>query len=321
MKKIIILLTILLCSIFFTACGQKAIKDEHGCFVNYEDALKYSKKKKLPLLVFFTSDDANDLSSVTQSAVKNYAVLHADFSQSTYQKTVVSENATAKDQELANTYTNILQNNYQLALLFSIESTPAVFLCTKDGYVVAPVESDDSFESVESFEKALNDCKAELEMFDQLVADSQKGSVADKVAAIDTLYMATSPSYRTFLVELIKKVPQLDKKNETGLCGRYIVAAAESEAIVAYSQGDVVTAIKKYLQAAENDFVEPEEKQECFYTAAYLSAYSGSDDYDGILTYLQTAYNIAPESAKAEAIKQAIEYFNTIVQNQSEIPE
>ena len=321
MKKTILFISIILIAGLFTSCGNSALKDEHGCFVNYEDALKYSKKKKLPLLVFFTSDDNNDLSSLTQTAVKNYAVLHADFSQATYQKTVAPENATSKDQELANTYTNVLQNNYQLALLFSIESTPSVFLCTKEGYVVAPVDSEDAFDSVQSFESALNDCKPELEMFDQLVTETKKGTVTERVTAIDTLYMATSPSYRTFLVELIKQVPQLDKKNETGLCSRYIVAAAESQALVAYSQGDVETAIKLYLQAAENDLVEPEEKQECFYTAAYLAAYSGSDNYDGILAYLQTAYSIAPESAKADAIKQAIEYFNTIVQNQSEIPE
>ena len=60
-----------------------------------------------------------------------------------------------------------------------------------------------------------------------------------------------------------------------------------------------------------------EDKQECFYTAAYLSAYSGSEDYQGILTYLQTAYDLAPSSDKASAIKEAIDYFQLIIDNVS----
>ena len=88
--------------------------------------------------------------------------------------------------------------------------------------------------------------------------------------------------------------------------------------MTAFSQGDIETAIKKYLQAADNDFVKPEQKQECFYTAAYLVTYSGSTDYEGILEYMTTAYNLAPNSAKAPAIKEAISYFETVIEKQPE---
>ena len=71
----------------------------------------------------------------------------------------------------------------------------------------------------------------------------------------------------------------------------------------------------KYLAAANNEFVKAEDKQQCFYTAAYLSAYSGSEDYRGILTYLQTAYDLAPSSEKAAAIKEGIDYFTLILEN------
>ena len=63
---------------------------------------------------------------------------------------------------------------------------------------------------------------------------------------------------------------------------------------------------------------ENEDKQECFYTAAYLAAYSGSEDYEGILAYLKTAYEIAPESAKASAIQEAITYFETLIEKMGE---
>lgn len=332
MKKIILLITILLASIFLTSCGNKALKDDCGCFVNYEDAVSFAKKKKLPLLVFFTSEGDDDSSiqlvsdilkdaSFSEDVAKKYSVLHIDFSQNAYQKTIAPDNATSKDQELANAYTTIMQNNYQLAMLFNVDSTPAVFLCTKDGYVVTPVITDDYFVNVSEFNQALEECAPKLESFNNMVAQTKKGSALDKVEAIDALYMATDASYRTFLIELVSSVPKIDKKNETGLCSKYIVAAAEAEALSAYSQGDVETAVRKYLEAADNNFVKPEDKQECFYTAAYLVASSGSEDYKGILSYLQTAYDIAPESSKAKAINEAIEYFKTIVENQAEIPQ
>ena len=61
--------------------------------------------------------------------------------------------------------------------------------------------------------------------------------------------------------------------------------------------------------------------QECFYTAAYLVVSSGSDDYNGVVSYLQTAYDLAPASDKAPAIKEAVDYFALLAQSKSELPE
>ena len=302
--------------------------DDYGCFVNYEDALKNAQKKKQPLLVFFTSQGDDEQSTQLVSDVikspdfaaeilKSYSVLHVDFSESAYQKTLAPENADQKQQDLANTYTAIMQNNYQLVMLFNVEAMPSIFLCTKEGYVVTPVETDDDAYSVSGLKAALQDTSAEFELFEKMVKDTSKGSASSKVEAIDGLYRITSAEYRTFLLPLVQKVPELDKKNETGLVGKYIVATAEAKALSAYSQGDVETAIAQYLGAADNEFVKAEDKQECFYTAAYLSAYSGSEDYQGILTYLQTAYDLAPNSDKADAIKEAVDYF-TLIENNSD---
>ncbi|MBP5602558.1 MAG: hypothetical protein J6X78_07495 [Treponema sp.] len=334
-KKIISTITLFFAAVFIlvsTSCGNDYLKDDCGCFVNYADALEYAGKKKLPILIFFTSEGDDETSvqlvadvikdtAFADEIAKKYVVLHADFSQNAYQKTVAPENATAKEQELANNYTIIMQNNYQLAMLFNIETTPAVFLCTKEGYVVSAVENNDVFTNYTEFKDELASYDDELASFNDMVAETKKGSALKKVEAIDTLYRATDITYRTFLIDLAKTVPELDKKNESGLCSKYIVAAAEAEALAAYSQGDVETAVKAYLQAANNEFVKAEDKQECFYTAAYIVAYSGSEDYNGILSYLQTAYELAPDSSKASAIKDAIDYFNTIVENEAELPE
>jgi tetratricopeptide (TPR) repeat protein len=135
---------------------------------------------------------------------------------------------------------------------------------------------------------------------------------------VDSLYNATDENFRIFLLPMVKLVLELDKNNESGLLGKYIMVNAETEALTAYSQGDTEAAIKKYLEVADNKFVKNEDKQECFYTAAYLAAYSGSEDYQGIITYLQTAYELSPDSAKAPAIKDAITYFQTVIEKKDE---
>ena len=133
--------------------------------------------------------------------------------------------------------------------------------------------------------------------------------------------MATDQTYRTFLLPLVQTAINLDKTNETGLVGKFILAQAQAQSMFAYSKGDVEEAVKQYLTAANNEFLKDEEKQECFYTAAYLVTASGSTDYEGIIEYMQTAYDLAPHSAKAPAIKDAIAYFETVAEKSAEYDE
>ena len=315
-KKIYISIFTALVLILCTACGNKALKDDYGCFVNYEDALSYAGKKKLPMLIFFTSQGDDELStqiaadifkgSEFSSILKHYSVFHADFSKEAFSKTAGDDS----------TYTTIMQNNYQLAMLFNVDEMPAVFLTTKDGYVVSRLDTDYEYDALTmaEFQSILSESKEDLENFNKLVSATTKGSAVSKVEAIDALYVATEAEYKIFLLPLIKKGIELDKNNESGLAGKLLMAEAEAEALTAYSQGEVDLAIQGYLKAANSEYVKAEEKQECFYTAAYLAAFGGSEDYQGILSYLQTAYELAPDSDKAPAIQEAISYYKIVLE-------
>ena len=285
--------------------------DDCGCFADYDEALSAAGKSKNPMLIVFTQDD-EDI-----SVSSKYTVFHADFSQDAYQKMSAPDEATAEQQQLANTYTTIMQKNYQLAILLGVSKMPAAFLCTKEGYVVTAIEDVD-YSDKAAFESKLNSFSTELDRFNNLVAQTKKGSAIDKVEAIDGIFMATNQTYRTFLLPLVQTAIELDKTNETGLVGKFILAQAQAQAMFSYSQGDVEDAVKQYLSAADNDFLKAEEKQECFYTAAYLVTASGSTDYEGIIEYMQTAYDLAPESSKASAIKDAIAYFETVAEKSLE---
>ena len=274
MKKILFAILIALSLI---SCGNKALTDDCGCFVDYEEALDYAGKKNLPLLLVFSSEGDDGTSSILVNQVlkassdklsSKYSILHADFSQNAHKKTLAPDGASEQEQQLANTYTNIMQQNYSLAILLGVSQTPAAFLCTKEGYIVTALQEED-FLDKSNFIGKLEDCNSELERFNKLVAPTKKGSALDKVEAIDTLFIATPQSYRSFLLPLITKAIELDKNNKTGLIGKLILAKAESEAMTLYSQGEIDEALKKYLEAANNEYLRPEEKQECC-----LSCYS-----------------------------------------------
>ena len=330
MKKINYIFVILFVSVMFASCGKKALTDEFGCYFNYDDAVELAGKKKQPMLVLFTSEGDDDLSnqyvngilkdsSFQKNIVSKYSVLHADFSQKAFEKSNADGNATEAEKELANTYTNIIQNNYNLAILFNIIEMPAAFLCTPEGYVVCRLDENRSFSTISELETAIAENLTSLERINNLVAETKKGNYLNKVDAVDAVFVATDPAYRSFLMPLINYALALDPNNDSGLCGQFILSIAESKAIMAYAQGDVEAAIEAYLVAADNSYLKAEQKQECLYTAAYIVTASGSDDNEGILEYLKLAYQFAPESIKAPAIQSAIDYFTTLVESDSEI--
>lgn len=318
LKKIFFSLVI--CALF-VSCGNKALKDDYGCFMNYDEAISYSEKSGKPLLVFFTEEDKDDVNRNIVSTVLNnpafkteiaskYAVLHLDFSKAFFQKTVAPENATQTEQEEANTYTIVMQNNYTLSVLFNISERPGVFLCTPEGYVVNRIDNLENIKTLDDFKDAVEQNNEKLEQLNKLVKQTTKGSNISRVEAIDNILLLTASEYRSFLLPLFNYGIELDPENKSGLCGRFVLAKAGTEAMAYYSQGDLDSAVQSYLTAADNLYVKAEEKQECLYTAAYLVAYSGSEDYETILSLFQTAYEIAPNSTRAESIQKAIDYFN-----------
>ena len=82
-----------------------------------------------------------------------------------------------------------------------------------------------------SLENKLNSCTSELDRFNKLVAQTKKGSALEKVEAIDGIFMATDQTYRTFLLPLVQTAIKLDKTNETGLVGKFILAQAQAQAM------------------------------------------------------------------------------------------
>lgn len=318
----------LFCVIIFTAflfsfsCKkQEILTDDCGCFLNMDDATEYAQKNNQDILVLITSDGDDSISSLfiddivksnefQNEIAKKYSVFHFDFSQKSYEKTVVSETASSEEKKKAELYADLMQTGYQFACLLDCQYTPSIYLLTKECYVISEIEYEEEILEYDTLKELLASYDEKAEKLHKMIKATEKGSNQERVLAIDALYNSTEERHRPLLLELVKNIPNLDSKNETGLYSKYLVLAAESKAIELFTQGDVAGAVQTYISACDDKLIQPEQKQECYYMAAYLLSSNGCDDYALLTSYLELAYSACPDSVNAEGIKNALSYYS-----------
>ena len=126
MKKIIYTLSLFfVMGLLFTGCSKNSA-DEKGIFYSMEDAFSAAEKKNQNVLVIVTSNGDDELSAsfvdnvindvnFTSEISSKYTVLHMDFSEATFKKTVVNPDDDKKVQEKAEKFANIMQENAKYA--------------------------------------------------------------------------------------------------------------------------------------------------------------------------------------------------------------
>ena len=191
--------------------------------------------------------------------------------------------------------------------MLNVSQTPSVYVLSKESYVLASFVYEEENASPADFRQLLKEHTVSYDAMQALIKGTKKGKPLDRVLAIDALYEATAPEYRVFLADPIDSVIKLDKKNESGILGKYIYAAADAKAVNAINQGNVNDAVQSYINAAENPLLEPELKQQSYYIAAYLCSMTGSADASVITDYLQKAIDAAPESEEVASIQKIME--------------
>lgn len=318
MKKYFVLA--LLISVFFLAGCGKTKSASNGCYQDIGTAKTAAQKNNQDILVVVTmaGDDALSEDFVTKvlnspsfekDVASKFSVVHMDFSQSSYEKTVVNPEADKNTQKAAEDYANLMQENAKYASLMNIQNTPALFLLTKEVYVISDLEytedvktSADILTLVEAKKNIIDDIHSKVDAI-------KNGSKLDKVKAIDNLYESTDPLYQPFLKELILEVVSLDKNNESGVLSKYLLAKADSDAADFYLTGDGAAASDAYAKICENAYLLPAHKQQAYYLAAYLLSMAGSTDFEKILGYLEKSLEADPESEQVPNIQNVIKYF------------
>lgn len=324
MKKIIYTLSLFfVMGLLFTGCSKNSA-DEKGIFYSMEDAFSAAEKKNQNVLVIVTSNGDDELSASFVDNVINsenfksdvsskYTVLHIDFSESTFKKTVVNPDDDKKTQEEAEKFANLMQENAKYASKLYVQTTPAAFLLTKENYFISELDLSQKVESLQDFIKMLDEQSETIAKVNQMVEAAKKGNSSEKIAAIDELYEYTQMMYRSFLSDLVFEVINLDKNNESGLLSKYLLTSADITSSEYFLQGNVDAAVKGYLDICENEYLLPEHKQQAYYLAAYIKLMTGSNDYDECLKLIDESIAAAPETDSAKSIRNMRDYLTNSI--------
>ncbi|MDE5899540.1 MAG: hypothetical protein K2H09_09830 [Treponemataceae bacterium] len=297
--------------------GCRAKPDANGWYEDFDAAKKVAAAQDKNILLFVNSDVDFDgsadgvallLSSpeFTEALSERYVCVHFDFTEEARMMGFDLESATSEEQKAAEKNQALKERQYEVADLLFIRETPSVIITTKEGYYVATVVFDYLSPSVDGYVQLVEQEDEAVQEISALAAAARKGSALERVRAIDALYNATPQTQTMLLAELYRKVPDLDKKNETGLVSKYLVATAHSDAYARLVKMEVAEAVDVYEKFAEDSRLDPVDRQTLYYAAANLLISSGAPDIDGVVSLLDKAVEAAPESSYAENIAELI---------------
>lgn len=288
------------------SCGTAAKTDANGWHHDFDAAKKIAQKQHKNILLVFSNARAyaTERNTVLQETVfkrKEFVDAVSD--------TLVLVNINFSDDESAAQR----EKKAQLVLMYNIVDMPAVFLLTGEGYYLAQLIYDSAYNSPELYARMVKERQTENETISSAVEVLKKSRGAEKVRALNALYERMPNGYGWCLLDVIRSVPTLDKKNETGLVPKYVLEAATADALFAFSKQDVAGAAQCFVDAAMSKKLDAEHVQQAYYLAGTMLASGGSTDYDAILRYFQLSCNAAPESMHAENIRQTITHLETLI--------
>ena len=320
MKKWLACIIVMFCALAVFAGGGKD-KTAGTWYSDYELAKKTAQKYDKKIFFAVTGDSPDNRSNVLlntiftdetfcQTLADEYVLLNLDFSTAGMATVELSEDATEEqrkqDLEQSQSVQNAFQHNYETVSLYSIETVPTVLILSREGYVLAAIADDRTVTDAQGYLNLIASAQAQIDEKESLVEAVHSAKGVAKVQAIDALYTSTPAVYQYVLADLVKAVPSLDKKNESGLLGKYSLQSAYYSAMELFAGGDITDAVQCFVDVADGDLLTASEKQEAYYLAAYLTAQSNPDSPDLMLEYLRKSYESDPENENAESIQQII---------------
>lgn len=306
MKKFLLILASVM-TLVLTSCGTES-KVANGWFTDYEACLKQAQKDNKKVLLLVSRDEADNVSANLKQNVfyteefyaaysENFTFCEIDVSPSLFKAANPGKDADAKAKREAGKYKKILDSRMRVVTIYGVQNTPVMYVLSKEGYVMQILPYLPCT-NTEEFGQILDSYKGEIDAYQTLVDDVNKASGIERVKAIDTLYENTNAGFRYMLTAEMKKVEKLDKKNTTGLVGKYVMAIATSDAMDAYLNRKPDTVASIYEKAAKHPALSDDQRQQSWYAAAYVigSNTPTPEVTVKIIDYLEKAIGINPDS-------------------------
>ena len=301
-----------------SSCAKKVVKDDYGIYSDLDTALKAAKKSGKKVLLFFTKiedggfnetivNDVLHAEDYAQYMGGEFETCRIDYSRERFSKKSENFNEARNERDM------------KVAVLYGAETTPAVLILTKEGYVITnitylPVKNPKEFSEVIEVDRE------SVTAMETLLAELEAAKGLDRVQKIDELYEKTKTNYRYQLRALTEEVIKLDKKNESGLVGKHLLARASTKAMDCYLRREPEKAVEAYLAPLKSSFLSVEEKQRSYFAAAYITGNNGQsvENSKKIIGYLTSAMELDPNSPLAERCKFLLERQEKILAGQEE---
>jgi len=312
-KKIFLSLPALICALsLFISCGNKIPEpDQYGFYHELSDGVKAAKKAKKNILLYvtmagFDSESETFVNNVLRSPdyksafSEKYVTVLFDFGSEAYINSEASHFTTDEEKKAAEALSAQIIRNVELARTLDLTYTPCVFLMNEDGYGFGDELYSEDFETAESLYNLISGYEDDFTVMQEMVNATKKGSAVDRVEAVNIIYQIIEDKYMPTMAELFKSVPEMDKKNESGLVSYLYFVYVMEESRKYTSAGDYFSAISVLRDAASSNNLEGEEKQQAYYMAAELLIQTGASDSITILGFLNNAIQAAPETELAQ---------------------
>jgi len=304
---------------FLSGCSKRIVKDDYGIYSDFDSTLNAAKKSGKKILLFFTNVESkghdekiiNDVlhaSDYKELLGEEFETCCIDYSKSRFSKK--SENFDEARNE----------RDMKVAVIYGIDTTPSVLVLTKQGYVISsitylPVENPSEFKKVIEFDRE------SIDDMEKLLSNLEAAKGLDRVQIIDQLYEQTKANFRYQLRALSDEVLKLDKKNESGLVGKYLLARASTKAMDCYISREPDKAVECYLEPLKSKFLSVEEKQRSYFAAAYITGKNDPsiENSEKIIEYLTKTMQLDENAPISERCKLLLERQEKILAGQKDM--
>lgn len=279
LKKMSLIITVIL-SFGLLSCSKPEVKNEFGWFTNYDACLESAKKSNKKAFLLITREESDGLTKNLNQKVfhteefinkfsAEYEFCQIDVSPELFAKANPKKDADKQIKKESGKYKKLLEHRMRVVTTHDVKATPSLYIVTKDGYVLFDIAYL-PVNTVSEFDELIKSYSQTIETIEKLIDNVEQSSGLEKVKSIDELYESVKVDYRYQMTNLMREVLKLDKKNETGLLGKYILAIATSDAMDAYIARKPNSVSGIYEKAAKNSVLNTAQKQQAYYAAAYV---------------------------------------------------
>lgn len=305
----------------FCGCSKKSAPDAYGVYSDFDSVLAAAQKSEKKILLFFTKmEDGGHNEKIVNDILQaggynelfggEFETCRIDYSRERFSRKSEGFDEAQNERDM------------RTAVIYGVDTTPAVVVLTKQGYVISnitylPVDDPQGLKNIVELDRE------NIDGIENLLAQIDAAKGLERVQKIDELYEQTKANYRYQLRGLCDQVIKLDKKNESGLVGKYLLARASTKAMDCYLRREPDKAVDCYLEPLKSKFLSVEEKQRSYFAAAYIVGKDspGVESSEKIISYLQSAIELDDKSPLAERCRFLLERQEKILANQKEMEE